>query len=136
MAASAPMFIVKCPCGWTDTFSRGYSGLVIECATCGRNHRIPTVDSRGADDLDPAEVQRIMARMEPSRVSVNLRPMFIASAVVCVIAAIAAVIFFHDKFYPMGVVVVGGALSWPLGLWVAWLGQRRQLKKAQPPDAK
>lgn len=135
MAAPAPMFIAKCDCGWTDTFSRGYSGLVIECPKCGKNHRIPIVQSDGADDLDPAAVQRIMSRMEPSRVSVNLRPMFIASAVVCVIAAITAVAFFHDRFYPMGVVIVGGALSWPLGLWVAWLGQRRQIK-SQQTDAK
>lgn len=123
------MFIVKCPCGWTDTFSRGYSGLVIECLKCGKNHRIPTVDQQAADDLDPAMVQRIMGRMDSTRPSVNLRPMFLASAVVCVIAAIAAAVFYHDKFYPMGVVIVGGALSWPLGLWVAWLGQRRQIKK-------
>jgi len=130
-----PMFIVRCPCGWTDTFSRGFAGLVIECLRCGKCHRIPTVQAGGADDLDPAFVQRMMQRMnKPGAPRVNLRPFFAASALVCVLAALAAGVFYRDKFYPMGVVIVGGALSWPLGLWVAWLGQRRQLRKTAAAD--
>lgn len=126
--------VVNCPCGWTDTFSKGYSGLVIECLRCGKSHRIPTFATAGVDDLDPGFAQRMMAAMSVSPAPlVNLKPYFIASAVVCVIAAIASV--FVRPYYPYGVVILGGALSWPLGLWVAWLGQRRQLKRA-PGDAK
>lgn len=127
---------VACDCGWTESFSRGYSGLVVECARCGRMHRVAMFATGAVDD--DAEVKRVMDKLlqqqstqrgqPPAAPSVRLKPLFLASGAVCVAAVLAAAIFARP-FYPLGVVVVGGAASWPLGLFVAWLGQRRQLQR-------
>jgi len=134
MADLTPTFKIECSCGWTQTFSRGYAGLVIDCGMCGKNHRIPTV---GANDAAADEEARVVMekllqaqrppQVQPAPVTVRLKPFFVLSAILCGVAiAIGA---FVRPFYPMGVVIIGGAASWPLGLFVAWLGQRSQLKK-------
>lgn len=142
---SAPQFKIECPCGWTQTFSRGYSGLEIECQRCGRTHRIPMVGM--ADTEADNEAKAVMAKLintqpygqaQPGaapEATVRLKPLFVLSAVVCVLAVVVALVFFHAKPWPMAVVIIGGAASWPLGLWVAWLGQRRQRKQAQHSQA-
>ncbi|MBX3475088.1 MAG: hypothetical protein KF754_11945 [Planctomycetes bacterium] len=133
-----PRFEIKCACGWTQVFSRGYSGLIIECGQCGKNHRIPMVGQNDAEAS--AEALRVMKPFletrpygEPAQqatlvATVYLKPMFVLSAIVVVLSAVFAAIFYHDKPWPMAVVIVGGAASWPLGLFVAWLGQRRQAR--------
>lgn len=138
MAQPAPdaVFKIECACGWTQTFGRGFSGLQIECARCGATHRVPLVPQDGADAS--AEALQVMRQFLDTRphgqpgatpapqATVRLKPLFALSAVTLVLAAAGAALFFHDKPWPMAVVIVGGAASWPLGLFVAWLGQRRQ----------
>lgn len=129
-----PHFKIECPCGWREVFTRGYSGLEIECARCGATHRIPMVPQDGADSS--AEALQVMRQFLDTRpygqpgaapapqATVRLKPLFALSAVTLALAAVGAALFFHDKPWPMAVVIVGGAASWPLGLFVAWLGQR------------
>lgn len=130
-----PRFQVQCNCGWTQAFSRGWSGLEIACGKCGRTHRIPMV---GIDDADADEEARLVMEKvvnqqprdeAPAQApgAVRLKPFFVLSALLCVVAIVAGALV--RPFYPMGVVIIGGAASWPLGLFVAWLGQRSQLKK-------
>ncbi|MDH5641956.1 MAG: hypothetical protein OEY28_11740, partial [Nitrospira sp.] len=58
---------------------------------------------------------------------VNLRPlMIVAGAVTLVSAALSPFIF--SPFWPGGVVLIGGCASWLLGLFIARLGQKKQLK--------
>lgn len=136
-----PKFKIACPCGWTQTFSRGYSGLEIECEQCGRRHRIPMIGVADAEaDNEARAVMEKLINSQPygqpapgaaAEATVRLKPLFLLSAVVCALAVVAALVFFHDKPWPMAVVIIGGAASWPLGLWVAWLGQRRQSRLAR-----
>lgn len=141
----APQFKIECPCGWNQTFSRGYSGLEIECQRCGRTHRIPMVGMADAeaDNEAKAVMEKLISTQPyghenpvPAEQTVRLKPLFLLSAVVCALAVVAALVFFHAKPWPMAVVIIGGAASWPLGLWVAWLGQRRQRKLAQQSHAR
>jgi hypothetical protein len=128
-----PHFKIECPCGWHEVFTRGYSGLEIECARCGRRHRIPIVGA--ADNDADNDARLVMEKLMPARLpdkahpeaaasTVRLKPLFALSAVACGLATVAAWALFRDKPWPMAVVLVGGAASWPLGLFVAWLGQR------------
>ncbi len=131
---------VACDCGWTDTFSRGYSGLVVECPRCGRMHRVAMFASgTGEDSQADQEVKRVMDQLlrqqqrdvpttSDAVARVSFKPFFLASAGLCAVAVLVAALFARP-FYPLGVVIIGGAASWPLGLWVAWLGQRRQLRR-------
>lgn len=94
-----------------------------------------------ADAEADNDAKAVMARLintQPGaalEATVRLKPLFLLSAVVCVLAVVVALVFFHAKPWPMAVVIIGGAASWPLGLWVAWLGQRRQRKQAQHSQA-
>lgn len=135
-----PLVTVACDCGWTDTFSRGYSGLVVECPRCGRMHRVAMFRSgTGADSQDEIEIKRVMDQLlrqqqrddavtSDAVARVSFKPFFMASAGLCAVAVLVAALFARP-FYPLGVVIVGGVASWPLGLWVAWLGQRKQLRR-------
>lgn len=126
---STPVYIARCPCGWTDTFSRGFAGLIIECPRCGKAHRLPTVGDLGADDLDSRAVQRILSRMSDAPETISLRPWLLLSLGICVVAAVLAAALARP-FMPWGVVIIGGAASWPLGLLVARWGQRRQARRS------
>jgi hypothetical protein len=123
---------VDCACGWTEVFSKAYSGLQIECPKCGKAHRIPTFDAPDADaDIDMSTMERLLEQQQPHakpRASVTFKPLFIFACVFAVVmTAVWLPILWHD--WPTNVAVVGGAFAWPLGIAVAWLGQGRQLAK-------
>ncbi|MCA8911633.1 MAG: hypothetical protein KDB82_08000 [Planctomycetes bacterium] len=76
-------------------------------------------------------MERLLEQQQPHaepRVSVPFKPMFVFSCVFAVVmAAVWLPILWHD--WPINVAVVGGCFAWPLGIAVAWLGQRRQVAK-------
>lgn len=124
---------VDCACGWTDVFSKAYSGLMIECPDCGKSHRIPTFDSPDADaDIDMSTMKRLLNQQTPEtgrRVAVRFKPLFfLACTFAFVVSVVALPLLWRE--WPANVAVVGGAFSWPLAIAVAWLGQRRQLRKS------
>lgn len=118
---------IDCPCGWTDTFSKAYSGLLIECPTCGKSHRIPTFDSPEADTgIDMSMMKKLL---EPAgETSVNFKPLFTLSLAFAVVVSAIALPLLWER-WPVNAAVVGGAFAWPLAIGTAWLGQRRHLKK-------
>ena len=125
----------SCSCGWTEVFSRAYSGLMIECPRCGKTHRIPTFDAPDADSaIDMSTMQRLLQQDPPEnaptgrRVSVQFKPLLIMACVFAVVVAALGLLLLRNHF-PVNIAVAGGALSWPLGVSVAWFGQGRQLKK-------
>jgi len=103
-------------------------------------HRVAMFASgTGEDSQADQEVKRVMDQLlrqqqrdvpttSDAVARVSFKPFFLASAGLCAVAVLVAALFARP-FYPLGVVIVGGAASWPLGLWVAWLGQRRQLRR-------
>ena len=131
----------SCSCGWTEVFSRAYSGLMIECPRCGKNHRIPTFDSPDADSaIDMSTMQRLLQQDPPEnapaapRVSVQFKSLFVLSCVFAVVVASLALLLLRNHF-PVNIAVAGGALSWPLGIAVAWLGQFRQRRELSGADS-
>ncbi|MCB9896010.1 MAG: hypothetical protein H6839_16370 [Planctomycetes bacterium] len=121
----------SCSCGWTEVFSRAYSGLMIECPQCGKNHRIPTFDAPDADSaIDMSTMHQLLEQDPPAgpRPGVQFRPLLIFSCVVAAVVAALGLLLLRNHF-PANVAVAGGALSWPLGVSVAWLGQVRHRKK-------
>ncbi|MBZ0137068.1 MAG: hypothetical protein K8I27_11915 [Planctomycetes bacterium] len=126
---------VDCPCGWTEIFSRAYSGLQIECPRCGKTHRIPTFDKPNADDaIDMSTMRQLLGNdSAPTpgtgpRVTVPFKRLFVlALAIAVIISAIALPLLWGR--WPVNAAVVGGAFAWPLAISVAWLGQTRQIKK-------
>lgn len=119
---------LACACGWRGEQSTAASGLVVECPRCGAHLRIP---GSGSDGLDPAEVRRLI---QGPAVALPLRPLFAASAVLAVAAIALAVVgnlVWGWPYKPVGIALIGGGLGWPLGLFVAWLGQRSQQKRAK-----
>ena len=131
----------ECACGWTEVFSRAYSGLLIECPRCGKSHRIPTFDAPDADSaIDMSTMARLLQQDAPetpastARVLVLFRPLLILSCVIAVIVAALAMILLHGR-YPADIAIAGGALSWPIAVCVAWFGQARQLKKMARADS-
>lgn len=136
-AHSAPVIKCKvdCPCGWTEIFSKAYSGLQIECPRCGKAHRIPMFDETPADEgIDMSTMNRLLQQDEAGagapRVTVPFRPLFLLALVFALlVSAIALPLLWNH--WPVNAAVVGGALSWPLAIGVAWLGQRRQLKSVR-----
>ena len=116
-----------CPCGWRGTQSTATSGLVLECPRCGANLRVP--GSGGPDGVD-RELMHKLIQGPPA--GLPLKPLFAASAVLAVAAVALAVVgnlAFGWPYRPVGIAIIGGGLSWPLGLFVAWLGQRSQRKR-------
>ena len=126
---------VDCPCGWTEIFSKAYSGLQIECPLCGKAHRIPTFDETALDEsIDMSTMEQLLhpdgeaAKPDTPVVTVPFKRLFVLALVVALlISAIALPLLWNH--WPINAAVVGGALSWPVAISVAWLGQRRQIKK-------
>ena len=127
---------VDCPCGWTEIFSKAYSGLQIECPKCGKAHRIPTFDDTSLDEsIDMSTMEQLLrphgepARPDAPVVTVPFKRLFVLALVIALLISAIALPLLWDK-WPVNAAVVGGALSWPLAISVAWLGQRRQVKKS------
>jgi hypothetical protein len=60
---------------------------------------------------------------------VAFRPLLVLSAVVAVLVSAVALPLLWNN-WPTNAAVVGGALSWPVAVALAWLGQARHLKRA------
>lgn len=126
---------IECPCGWSETFSRGFSGLTVECGSCGRMHRVPTfADQQHEQTIDVDLVERLtgvqMADDQPKRrvhLRVHFKPWFIAAIVFAAIVTVVAVV--AAPTWLIAASLSGGAWAWSLGIGFAWLGQRRQIKK-------
>lgn len=126
-----------CACGWSEVFSKAYSGLMIECPRCGKSHRIPTFDAPNADaDIDMSTMERLLDQQTattPTHTSVAFKPLFtLACVFAVVVTAIALPLLWNT--WPVNIAVVCGAFSWPVGIAVAWLGQKRQLPKQASAD--
>lgn len=126
---------VECKCGWTKVFSSQFSGIIIECPECGKTHLIPTFEGENLDEsIDMATMNRLLEQQQESPagdgapVTVLFKPLFVMALVFAVVAAVVAFVLVRPVV-PHAVAVAGGALSWPLGIGVAWLGQRRQRRK-------
>lgn len=125
---------VECRCGWTEVFSSRFSGVIIECPHCGKTHLIPVFGSEDIDEsIDMETMNRLLEEQhdEPSdAVTVPFRPLFmLACAVAVVLAVVMTILYFTVLPYPVTVIsVIGGGFGWPLGIAVAWLGQRRQVR--------
>jgi hypothetical protein len=124
---------INCACGWRETFSRGYSGLQIQCPQCGKEWRIPTFHATAEPEYDMKTLNRLIGESpEAPAVTVHFKPLFLLSLAVGVVAVLASVALAAAgviAWYPMAVVIAGGGLSWPLGISVAWWGQSRQVRK-------
>ena len=130
---------VECKCGWTEVFSSQFSGVIIECPECGKTHLIPTFQGEALDDsIDVSTMNRLLQQQQETapaaqpRVTVPFRQLFVLACTVSVLLAVVMTILYFValKDHPVAVVaIIGGGLSWPLGISVAWLGQRRQLRK-------
>jgi hypothetical protein len=84
----------------------------------------------GAADttVDMSTLEQLI-RPERPRVSVVFRPLLLLSLVTAVlVSAIALPLLWHN--WPVNAAVVGGALSWPLAVALAWFGQARHLARA------
>lgn len=85
----------------------------------------------GARDttVDMSTLEKLVHPEKPV-VSVQFRPLLVLSLVIAlVVSAIALPLLWHD--WPTNAAVVGGALSWPIAVALAWLGQIRQVKRAK-----
>jgi hypothetical protein len=122
---------VECPCGWADVFSSAFGGLLVHCPQCGKRHRIPMFgDARIDDDIDMKVMGRLLDRSEkPSTpISVKFPPVLLyTSAFALVTACVALVVV--EPMLPNAVAVAGGALAWPLAIFVAWMGQKRHVRQ-------
>lgn len=123
---------VDCACGWTEIFSKAYSGLQIECPQCGKSHRIPTFDDKPTDEgIDMSTMGQLLGsnmHEDPPAVTVPFKRLFtLALVIALVVTAIALPVLWNR--WPVNAAVVGGALSWPLAISVAWWGQRRYIRK-------
>ena len=123
---------VDCPCGWTDVFSASFSGLLIDCPKCGKRHRIPMFGAPRADDeIDMQTMERLLeTQQDTSRVSLNFPRLLLYALAFAVAAAVVALLLVRP-IMPHAVAVAGGALSWPLAMFVAWMGQKRYAKQAK-----
>jgi len=128
---------VDCPCGWSEVFSRAYSGLLLECPRCGKSHRIPTFDAPDADAaIDMSTMKRLLDQSaEAPPVSVPFKPLLLLSCVFAVVVIAVSLPLLWNR-WPANIAVAGGAAAWPVAIAVAWLGQARQLraKKLGAPD--
>ncbi|MBK8207577.1 MAG: hypothetical protein IPK87_12440 [Planctomycetes bacterium] len=128
---------VDCPCGWTDVFSKAYSGLQLECPRCGKRHMIPVFSSPSADDeIDMAVMNRLLGTQDKSSATlrVTFKPLFIGAVITAAIVAVVGVplvvmLADAEKVFVLTATVVGGAFAWPLGILVAWIGQKRHVKQ-------
>ncbi len=123
---------IDCPCGWTDAFARGYSGLQIHCPRCGKRHRIPTFDAPQADDeIDMKAMNKLLQRRADNGdvPGVNFPLLLIAASCIAVLVAALALILMRP-ISPATIAVAGGALSWPVAMAVAWMGQARYRRRA------
>lgn len=120
---------VDCPCGWSEVFSRAYSGLLLECPRCGKSHRIPTFDAPDADAaIDMSTMKRLLEQpADSAAASVPFKPLLLLSCVFAVVVIGVSLPLLWDR-WPVNVAVAGGAAAWPLAIAVAWLGQVRQLR--------
>jgi ribosomal protein S27E len=126
---------VDCPCGWTEVFSRAFSGLQIECPRCGKTHRIPTFGETPADEgIDMSTMDKLLRPQDepdgaaPPRVTVPFKSLFVLSVVIALLVSAVALPLLWDR-WPVNAAVVGGALSWPVAIAVAWLGQIRHRRR-------
>jgi hypothetical protein len=118
---------ITCLCGWSEEFSSSYAGLQIECPKCGKGHRVAMF---GAQDttVDMSTLDHLLGREAP--VSVRFRPLLLVSlALALIVSAIALPLLWNS--WPVNLAVVGGALSWPVAVALAWFGQARHLRRAK-----
>lgn len=128
---------VECPCGWTDVFSKAYSGLQLECPRCGKRHMIPVFSAPNADDeIDMAVMHKLLGTQDKSSATlrVTFKPLFVAAVITAAtvtVAGVPLVAMFADeeKTLVLASTLVGGAFAWPLGILVAWIGQKRHVKQ-------
>lgn len=127
---------VDCPCGWSEVFSRAYSGLLLECPRCGKSHRIPTFDAPDADAaIDMSTMKRLLDQpAEATPVSVPFKPLLLLSCVFAVVVIAVTLPLLWNR-WPANIAVAGGAAAWPVAIAVAWLGQARQLREKKPGAA-
>jgi hypothetical protein len=76
--------------------------------------------------VDMSTLDHLLGREAP--VSVRFRPLLLVSLLIAlVVSAIALPLLWNS--WPVNAAVVGGALSWPVAVALAWFGQARHLRK-------
>lgn len=126
---------VDCPCGWTDVFSSAYSGLQLDCPRCGKRHRIPMFGQPQADDeIDMDVMSKLLKQDSSASTSVNFKPLLLGTLAFAAVASVIGTVLVFALAAPertlvFTATVVGGSFAWPLAISVAWLGQKRQLKR-------
>ena len=118
--------VISCACGWSSSFTAAQRGLRIDCPQCGQGHRLPMFGAAGAAvDVSPL-AGLTGAETAPSRVAFS--PLLLLSLFIAV-AACAISLPLLWNHWPVNVAIAGGALSWPVAVAMAWLGQVRQFRK-------
>ena len=64
-------------------------------------------------------------------VTVPFKQLFLLALGIAIVISLITLPLLWNR-WPINAAVVGGALSWPLAISVAWWGQRRQIKKTNP----
>jgi hypothetical protein len=133
---------VDCPCGWSDVFSAGYSGLQIHCPQCGKRHRIPMFSQPRADDeIDMEVMKRLLSTggEGPQGATVNFKPLLLGTlafaVAASVIGTVLVLLLVSGPRVPVLIATVTcGAFAWPLAVSVAWWGQKRHQKRLREQD--
>lgn len=118
---------IVCPCGWREEFSSGYSGLQIECPKCGKGHRVAMFGASGTA-VDMSTLDHLLGR--EAKVSVRFKPLLLVSLVLALLTSAIALPLLWNS-WPINAAVVGGALSWPVAVGLAWFGQIRHIQRAK-----
>jgi hypothetical protein len=82
-------------------------------------------------------MNRLLGRttQDTPRVSVYFRPLFLGAVVFAALAGSTALLLVRPMV-PDAVAIAGGAAAWPLGILVAWLGQRWYVKQVRKRSIK
>lgn len=116
------MHTVICECGWRKSFPASQGGITVQCEQCGLQHTVPAFP-RDDHGIDMALMKNLLARDNPPRV--HFKPLLLGALLFSVIVAALSFALVRP-LVPHAVAVAGGALSWPVAIGVAWLGQLRQ----------
>jgi hypothetical protein len=119
-------------CGWKDSVPASYAGVELTCPSCGARIRVPSFGHRDASDIDIEVMNRLLGRtaQDAPGVSVYFRPLFLGAVVFAALAGSTALLLVRPMV-PDAVAIAGGAAAWPLGILVAWIGQRRYVKQVR-----